>query len=318
MTTMKAVRMHGYGGPEVLHLDDAPKPVPNASEVLVRVHASGVNPVDWKVREGYMKQAMPLRMPAVLGIDFSGVIESVGAGVTEFVTGQAVFGRADMGHDGAYAEFVAVPTENIAPKPSGIDHVHAAATPTAALTAWQALLEGHAGAPSAALKPGQSVLVHGAAGGVGGFAVQLARWRGGHVIATASGEHADLVRSLGAEEVIDYTAQRFEDAVHDVDAVLDTIGGDTQERSWRVLKQGGVLVSTVGIQNGASEKDGVRAIGMMAQTDAAMLRQIAALLESGALIVHVSQVLPLADARRAHEESQAGHVEGKLVLSVAD
>ena len=318
MATMKAIRMHGYGGPEVLRLENVPRPSPGAGEVLVHVHASGVNPVDWKVRQGFMKQTLPLELPATLGLDFSGTVDAVGPGVSEFARGDEVFGRAELAHDGAYAEYVAVPAANVVRKPRRIDHVHAAAITTAALTAWQCLVEAPPPAQAAGVRRGQSVLVHGAAGGVGSFAVQFAKRAGATVIATASGHHAEFVRGLGADLVVDYTKHRFEDMAHDLDVVLDTVGGDTQKRSWSVLRKGGVLVSTVGVDEAEARSHGVRAIAAFTRMDAPMLARIADLIDRGEIRVPVSQVLPLAETRRAHEESQGGHVEGKLVLSVSE
>jgi len=317
MATMKAVRIHGYGGPEVLHFEEVPRPRPGAGEILVKVYASGVNPADWKLREGYMREMIPLKLPIVLGLDFSGVVESMGPGVDSFHRGDAVFGRAEITHDGSYAEYVTVPMGNVVRKPDHIDHVHAAGIPTAALTAWEALIEAPAPAQAAGVSPGQTVLIHGSAGGVGSFAVQFAKHRGARVIATASARHAAFVRGLGADVAVDYTKQRFEDVAHDVDVVLDTIGGETQERSWATLRQGGVLASTVGVNEEAARRHGARAIAVDGRMSAPILQRIAALIESGQVRVPVSQVLPLEETRRAHEESQSGHVEGKLVLSVA-
>jgi NADPH:quinone reductase-like Zn-dependent oxidoreductase len=316
MTTMKAVRIHGYGGPEVLQVEDMPRPEPGTGEVLVRVHASGVNPVDWKVREGYMRQMVPLELPAVLGLDFSGVIDSVGAGVSRFRAGDAVFGRADIAHDGSYAEYVRVAADNVVRKPERLDHVHAAAVPTAALTAWEALIEAPPPAQAAGVARGQTVLIHGAAGGVGSFAVQFAKIRGARVIATASAQRAAYLRNLGADVIVDYRTQRFEEVARDVDVVLDTVGGETQARSWAVLRRGGVLASTVGVDASEAERHGVRAIAVFATMSAPILERIAERIDQGQVQVPVSQVLPLAETRRAHEESQSGHVEGKLVLSV--
>lgn len=310
MTTMKAVRIPAYGGPEVLRYEDAPRPTPTQGEILVRIHAAGVNPVDWKVREGYMKDVWPAQFPLTLGSDVAGTVEEVGANVTEFAVGDAVY--ADL-KDGGYAEYAAFPATNAARKPQSLDFVQTASLPVAALTAWQALFD------HAHLEAGQSVLVHAASGGVGHIAVQIAKNKGAFVVATASAHNHDFVRSLGADQVIDYNTTQFEDVVHDMDVVLDTMGGDTQERSWSVLKPGGILVSIVG---GDTEKQaqahGRRGVNMFAQDSGAQLAEIAALIDAGKLKPHVERVFPLAEARAAQELSEQGHVRGKIVLQVTD
>ncbi len=304
--TMKAVQIHSMGGPEVLRLEDVPKPQPGTLEVLVRVHAAGVNPVDWKIREGHLGK---IPLPSVLGIDFSGVIEALGPEVTEFRVGESVFGSVSD-ESGSYAEYALAPTSQIIEKPATLEHVHAAAVPVPALTAWQALFD------AAKLEAGQTVLIHAAAGGVGGFAVQFAKWKGARVIGTASGRNVDMVRGLGADQVIDYRSTRFEDAVREVDVVFDTIGGETQERSWKVLKKGGILVSIV---QPPPEKaaGGVRGTFMRQnakRTD--QLAEIAELVASGQVKINVETVLPLREARKAQELSQSGHARGKIVLAI--
>ena len=307
-TTMKAVRIHSFGGPEVLRYEDTPIPEPSENEVLVRVHAAGVNPVDWKIREGHLGQG-PL--PQIMGSDISGVIEALGPGVKEFRPGEPVFGIVAE-ESGAYAEYATAPVSRLARKPASLDDIHAAALPVASLTAWQALFD------TAELQAGQKILIHGAAGGVGGFAVQFARWKGAQVIGTASGRNADFVRELGAEEVIDYGSTRFEEAVRDVDVVFDTIGGETQERSWRVLKPGGILVSIVqppATENAAAH--GVRGAFLISKPRGDQLARIADLVARGDVKVHVEIVLPLSEARKAQELSQSGPAQrGKIVLKV--
>ncbi len=313
MATMKAVRFHSYGPPEVLALEDVERPTPAADEVLVRVHAAGVNPLDWKVRGGYVRDWLHHRLPLIPGWDVSGVVEAVGAKVTDFKIGEAVYGMLDFGRDGAYAEYVAAPAQHLARKPASLDHVQAAAVPLAALTAWQALFD------SAGLAKGQTVLIHGAAGGVGHFAVQFARWAGARVIGTASASHESFLQELGAERVLDYRTTRFEEAAGDVDVVLDTIGGDTQQRSWKVLKRGGILVATLGISSpGAPDEHGVRGVGILVHPDPSQLTRIGKLIDSGNLKPVINVVLPLAEAGRAHEMSQTGHGRGKIVLKVRD
>ena len=308
---MKAIRIHAYGGPEVLRYEDAPKPEAGKGEVLIRVHAAGVNPVDWKVREGSFKGLLRYRLPLVLGWDVSGVIEAVGSGVSGFTSGDAVFSRPDIGRDGAYAEYIVVRASEVARKPASLDHVRAAAVPLAALTAWQSLFD------AAGLRAGQTVLIHAAAGGVGHFAVQLAKWKGAGVIGTASARNADLVRALGADEVIDYTATRFEDAARGVDVVFDTLGGETQRRSWAVLKRGGTLVSIVSpLSRLKGALRGARGTFIFVQPSARQLAELAALIDGGRLKPVVETVLPLAEARQAHLLSQSGRTRGKIVLQV--
>jgi NADPH:quinone reductase-like Zn-dependent oxidoreductase len=309
---MKAVRIHRYGGPEVLSYEEAPKPEPGPGELLVRVHAAGVNPVDWKIREGHYKRVLRFRLPIVLGWDVSGVVEAIGAGVTSFRPGDEVFARPDVKRGGTYAEYVAIRAADAARKPKSIDHVHAAAVPLAGLTAWQGLFD------KAGLRQGQRALVHAAAGGVGHFAVQLAKWKGAFVAGTASGRNEALVRSLGADQVVDYTRERFEDAVAPVDVVLDTLGGEAGRRSWKVLKRGGTLVSVLDIA--VSLKGALRLKRgrfLLIKPDAAELAQIAALIDGGRVKPVVENVFPLAEVRRAHELSQSGRVRGKIVLKVA-
>jgi NADPH:quinone reductase-like Zn-dependent oxidoreductase len=237
MTTMKAVRIHTYGGRDVLTYEDAPCPAVGEDDVVIRVHAAAVNPIDWVVRAGYVVAWFNHTLPLILGWDVSGVIEATGSGVTSFAVGDAVFARTDLNRNGAYAEYIAVRASEVVSKPHSLDHVEAAAVPHAALAAWKSLID------TAGLTSGQSVLIHRAAGGVGTFAVQLAKWRGAHVIGTASARNLDLLRQLGVDEAIDYNVTRFEDVVDNVDVVFDTMGGDVQERCWPVLKPGGMLVS---------------------------------------------------------------------------
>src|ERR1700757_2215884 len=237
--TMKAIRIHNYGGPEVLKYENAPRPIPQASELLIRVHAAGVNPIDWKVREGHMKDFWPHKFPLILGWDLSGVVEELGRGVSRFKISDEVYSLPDPTRDGAYADYIVVCESELALKPNSLHHIRAAAVPLAALTAWQSLFD------TAQLQPGQRVVIHAGSGGVGHFAVQLAKWKGAYVFATASTRNQDLLRQLGVDEPIDYSQQRFEDVARNIDIVLDTIGDETQARSWSVLKKGGVLVSLV-------------------------------------------------------------------------
>jgi NADPH:quinone reductase-like Zn-dependent oxidoreductase len=310
---MKAVRIHNYGGPEALQYEDAPKPKPAAGEVLIRVNAAGVNPADWKVREGHLKQLVQHRFPLTLGWDLSGVVEGVGRGVSRFKKGDEVFSKPDTSRDGAYADYIVVRDSEVALKPKSLHHVHAAAVPLAGLTAWQALFD------VAHLERGQRVLIHGGSGGVGHLAIQLAKWKGAVVIATASTKNQQLLRQIGVDHPIDYTTQRFEQVATDVDVVLDTIGGDTQERSWGVLKKGGVLVSVVEPPDTEKARQfGVRSAFVWSQPNGKELAEIAALIDSGHLKVVLDRIVPLSEARRAHELSQSGHARGKLVLRVKE
>jgi NADPH:quinone reductase-like Zn-dependent oxidoreductase len=305
---MKAVRIHEFGGPDVLKFEDIPVPNPGEGEIRIRVIAAGVNPVDWKMREGWMK----ITLPITIGLDVAGIVDALGPDVESFKPGEHAFAKASPPH-GGYAEYTVVRASQAAQLPKSVGFVEAAAVPTAGLTAWQALFD------IAGLEKGQSVLIHGAAGGVGSFAVQFARWKGAHAIGTASSGNAQFLRSIGADEVIDYRAQSFEDAVHNADVVLDTVGGDTFERSWGVLRPGGFLVTTVAeVPDGAAKAHGVRAAHMVSQADGRELARIAALIDEGRIKPLVTTVLPLSEARRAQEMSEGRHTRGKIVLLVAE
>jgi len=303
---VKAVRINNYGGPEVLNYEDAPRPQPGEGEVLIRVHATSVNPIDWKVREGLMKDFWPHKFPLILGWDLSGVVEELGRGVSRFKIGDEVYSLPDPTRNGAYADYIVVREPELALKPNSLHHIRAAAVPLAALTAWQALFD------TAQLQPGQRVLIHAGSGGVGHLAVQLAKWKGAHVFATASSKNQELLRRLRVDDAIDYTKQKFEDFARDVDVVLDTIGGETQERSWSVLKRGGNLVSLV--QPPSEEK--AKELGVRATMLGAQLEEIAKIIDSGRLVPVIDRILPLSEARRAHELSQSGHTPGKIVLRI--
>ncbi|RLU96836.1 NADPH:quinone reductase [Streptomyces griseocarneus] len=312
---MRAVRQEKAGGPEVLQLVETDRPEPGPGEILVRVHAAGVNPTDWKTRERgafYSGEAVPF----VLGFDVSGVVEAVGNGVTLHAPGDEVYGMPRFPHPaGAYADYVTAPARHFAPKPRGLDHVQAAALPLAALTAWQAIVD------TADVREGQRVLVHAAAGGVGHLAVQIAKARGAYVIGTASAAKHDFLRGLGADELIDYREQDFAEAVGDVDVVVEAIGGDYPSRSLRTLRPGGILVSLLLLDDEAREEArelGVRATRMMVEPDLGGLRALTELVESGRLRTEIAAVLPLADAAKAHELGETGRTSGKIVLKVAE
>ena len=309
---MKAVRIHSYGGSDVLSYEDAPRPAPGEGEVLIRNYATSVNPFDCAVRAGYMASYFNHTLPLILGTDVSGVVEEVGSGVTSFQPGDIVYGRGGVARDGTYAEYVALPETDVAFRPHSLDHLQAAALPHVSLTAWQALFE------LGNLSEGQTVLIHGAAGGVGHIAVQLAKWRGARVLGTAS-RNLDFLRELGVDEVIDYAAVPFEEVARNVDVVIDTIGGDVQERSCMVLKPQGILVSV--IQTPAEEmtaRYGVRS-AMVYTTPpiGEVLTQVAALVDQGQVKPYVSVVLPLAEIRQAHEMVEGKHTRGKIVLDIA-
>ncbi|MFI1562329.1 NADP-dependent oxidoreductase [Streptomyces sp. NPDC020490] len=306
---MRAVVVERWGGPESLVEREIERPRPGLQEVLVRVHAAGVNPVDWKTRAGGFLIEWGA-VPAV-GWDVSGTVEAVGPGVGMFRPGDEVFGMPLFPRQaGAYAEYVVAPARHFAPKPVGLNHAEAAALPLAALTAWQALVD------AADVRPGERVLVHAAAGGVGHFAVQIAKARGAYVIGTASAGKHDLVRRLGADEVVDYRAVRFEDVVTGVDVVLDAIGGETAERSLQVLRAGGRLITLTGPDDVPAARDGVRAMWVLVEPDHRGLREIAALVERGELKPVIETVLPLAQAAKAHQIGEQGRTTGKIVLTV--
>ena len=311
MSTMKAVRIHAYGGVDVLSYEDAPRPEPGDSELLIRVHATSVNPFDCAVRAGYLAAYFNHTLPLILGTDVSGVVEQVGPGVTAFQPGDEVYGRTGVVRDGAYAEYALLAETDVAAKPRSLDHRHAAALPHVSLTAWQALFE------LGDLQAGQTVLIHGAAGGVGHVAVQLAKWRGAKVIGTSS-RNVDYLHQLNVDQVIDYAVEPFELVARDVDVVLDTVGDVVQERSCMVLKPQGMLVSVI---QAPSEELTARynvrsALVYSSPPIGQTLTQVAELVDSGRLVPHVSAVLPLQEVRQAHEMVEGRHTKGKLVLAV--
>ena len=303
---MQAIRVHDFGGPEVLVLEQAPVPQPGAGQVLVRVVAAGVNPADWKIRAGLYKPFRELPLPFTPGLEAAGTVEAVGPGVTAFKPGQAVFGAVM----GGYAQYALAAATDLQPKPTNLTFEEAASVPVGALTAWGSLFE------TAKLQAGQRVLVQGAAGGVGIFGVQLAHWKGAYVIGTASAGNAEFVRSLGADQVVDYKAAPFETVLHDLDMVFDTVGGEVFERSPKVLRAGGVLVTVAAqIAPEMGKAEGVSVLrGGRAQVES--LAKIAGLLAAGKVKTYVSAILPLAEARKSHEMSQSGHTRGKIVLKI--
>jgi NADPH:quinone reductase-like Zn-dependent oxidoreductase len=308
---MKAIYLSQKAGPETLVLGDLPQPAPGPGEVLIKVHATAITPTELQWYPTFNTSAgEPRSFPIVLSHEFSGVVEALGPGVADFNGGDAVFGLNDWFANGAQAEFCVAPAATLALKPRLLDDAQSAVVPISALTAWQGLL------CRAGVQRGQRVLIHGAAGGVGLFAVQLARWRGAHVIATASAANLDFVRTQGAEQLIDYQTTRFEDVVHDVDVVFDAVGGETLERSWRVLKPGGKLV-TIAAQSAGAVEQRVRDAFLLVRADGSQLRQIAKLVDAGELRVFVETVFPLAEARAAYARAQQGKMRGKIALRVA-
>jgi NADPH:quinone reductase-like Zn-dependent oxidoreductase len=331
---MRAIRLHEHGGPEVLRYDEVPVPPPGPGEVLVRVHAVGINPPDWYLRDGLSNIPPETRpkfaLPVIPGTDVSGVIEAVAPDAQGFSVGDEVFGLLRFpSFDGqAYAEYVAAPASDLAHKPAGIDHVHAAGAPMALLTAWQFLIEVGHDHPSpfqaarhrpVPLDAGTTVLVNGAAGGVGHFALQLAKWKGARVIAVASSTHESFLRELGADEFIDYTKNRPEELVRDVDLVLDTVGGHDSSRFLSVLKPGGALFPVFFGEYDDEEtaKLGVTVSGTQVRSNGAQLAEPGRLLDAGTLRVAIDSTFPLAEARAAHERAAKGHIQGKIVLTVA-
>ncbi|MFJ5254857.1 NADP-dependent oxidoreductase [Pseudomonas sp. NPDC088414] len=303
---MKAIRVYEYGNPEVLQLEDIADPVAGEGEVLIEVAGAGVNPIDWKVLSGAMKAFIPLPLPFTPGVEVSGKVIATGPGVTQFKLGDEVFGFINI--VGGYASKAVAPVSKLALKPQSLSALQAGAVPATALTAWQALTE-HAG-----VQRRQKVLIHAAAGGVGSMAVQIAKYLGAEVIATASASNHAYLKQLGADYVIDYTTQAFDELVSEVDVVLDLVGGDTQNRSFRVLKRGGLLISPVSAPSITLANDyGVTPINFATRSDGAQLSLIAELFDRGHLTVDV-EVFPLSEAQRALEISQSRRGHGRLVL----
>ncbi|MDJ1506126.1 NADP-dependent oxidoreductase [Xanthocytophaga agilis] len=328
---MKAIRLHAFGGPEVLRYEDVPLPALEPGEVLIRVHAIGINPPDWYLRDGF--KTVPnfkpsITLPVIPGSDVSGVIEAIAPDVKGFAVGDAVFGMIrfpSFGKSAAYAEYVAAPASDLAHKPTGIDHIHAAGAPMAGLTAWQYLIRlGHNEPNPFQPEPhspvplnGKTVLINGAAGGVGHLAVQLAKWQGAEVIAVASSKHEGFLHELGADQFIDYTTRAPEEVVKEVDLVLDTLGGPTTGRFLRILKRGGALFP---VFLGFSDHDqaaerGVTVSAAQVRSNGLQLAELGNLLDSGTVRVAIDSTFPLADAQKAHERAALGHIQGKIVLT---
>jgi NADPH:quinone reductase-like Zn-dependent oxidoreductase len=305
--TMKAVRIEGYGNEEVLELAEVEKPKPGENQLLVKVKAAAVNPVDWKIRDGLGKM-FGMKLPLILGCEVTGTVQAVGTAVKDFAASDDVYGFLAE-YSGGYAEYVAAPASEFVRKPKQIDFDSAASVSVGALTAWQGIFD------DGKLASGQRILITGASGAVGSMAVQLAKYKGAHVIGLASGKNEEFVRKLGADEFIDYRKAKFEDQVSGVDVVFDTVGGDTQERAFQTLKRGGFLVSTVNPPSAEKAKEfGVTVAMVGVRPSPAQLAEINRLVESGKLKVRVATVLPLAEVKKAHELSASGHADGKIIL----
>ena len=311
--TMKAVVIHEYGGPEVLKYEDVPQPEPKQDQLRIHVIAAGVNPVDGMIRSGMFDKEGRRAFPVILGGDISGVVEKVGSNITKFKSGDPVFAYVSLDNSGGYAQYAVVTEREAAPKPKSLTYVEAAAVPIVALTAWQALID------TAKLKAGQTVLIHGGSGGVGSFAIQIAKSHGAKVIATASTANQELLKQLGADVAIDYTKQNFENIAKDVDVVLDSIGKDTLARSYGVVKKGGIIVSLVARPDPAElAKHGIRGEALSVDPNSDELSEIGKLIDEKKINVIVSQTFPLSEARKAQEQVATGHTRGKIVLKVAE
>lgn len=309
---MKAVRIHAFGGAGVLQYEDAPLPEPGPTEVRVRVQACGINPVDWKIRAGHTKGAFPSHFPQILGWDIAGIVDATGPMALRYKPGDAVYARPDITRPGGYAEYIVIRADELALMPGNMSPAAAAGVPLAGLTAWMMLFD------KADLRPGQKVLIHGGSGGVGTYGIQLAKAAGAYVITTTSAKNTDLVRSLGADEVIDYRHQDFSQVVKDLDVVLDTIGGDTLERSYGVLRRGGAITTTVARPDEAKVAAlGLRAGYGMVQPNGARLEQMAKLIERGQVRTVIDKIFPLQDVREAHAYSETGRAAGKIILQVS-
>ncbi|CAB3391334.1 NADP-dependent oxidoreductase [Kyrpidia spormannii] len=308
---MKAVLIENYGGPEQLKIADVPKPGLRETDVLIEVHAASVNPVDWKIRRGYLQSRLNHRLPLILGWDAAGTVVETGPKVTRFRVGDEVFTRPDIERDGTYAEYVAVDQSLVAKKPANLSFEEAASVPLAALTAREALID-HAG-----VKPGDTVLIHAGAGGVGSFAIQIAKLLGAQVITTVSTRNVDFAKQLGADRVIDYTQEDFTATLRDLDVVFDTLGGEVQLLSMNVLKKGGMLVSIVMPPDLAlAEQKGIRRAYFFLQPDGKKLEEIGKWIEQGHIKPAIGAVLPLEEVAKAHELSESGHSRGKIILKV--
>jgi NADPH:quinone reductase-like Zn-dependent oxidoreductase len=305
---MKAITIHEFGGLEVLRLEEVEIPIPSDDDLLVKVYASSVNPIDWKIREG---MRVPIKFPLTMGLDLSGVVVGIGKAVTGFQVGDSVYGRPNPLLNGAFAEYIIIKADLVALKPQSLDHIHAAALPLAGLTAWQALFE------HGDLKAGEKVLIHGASGGVGSLAVQLAKWTDAYVIGTTSEKNIDFVKSLGADEVINYRTEKFQDTLSEIDLVFDTVGGETQKHSLQVLKHSGRLITIMAPEyiEMAKEKN-ISLKSFSTTSNPAHLRQMAELVDLGKLRPIIAAVMPLEETFIAEKMVEGGHMVGKIVIQI--
>jgi NADPH:quinone reductase-like Zn-dependent oxidoreductase len=308
---MKAVRIHKYGGIDTLSYEDAEKPKLRSDDVLIHIIGTSVNPIDWKIRQGHLKEMISYKMPIILGWDVCGVVVEVGNEVSKFKVGDNVFSRPEVTRDGTYAEFIAVRETEVALKPKTISHIEAAVLPLCSIAAWESLVN------VAKVSAGQRVLIHAASGGVGSIAVQLAKSLGAYVIGTASAGNRDLVESLGVDEFVDYRAQHLQSSVKQIDVVFDTMGGQTQKDSWSMMKQGGILVSIVS-EPAADEvkKLGFRSAFVMVKPDAAALVEIARLVDEGKVRPVIGAEFSLKNMKHAHILSESGRAKGKIAIYV--
>ncbi|EKD65362.1 MAG: Alcohol dehydrogenase, zinc-containing [uncultured bacterium] len=310
---MKAAQYNRYGGPEVIEIKNVQNPIPKKGQVLVEVHAASLNPFDYRLRLGYMKENIPLDFPFTIGGDYSGVVTDLGEDVSEFKIGDEIYGQALVliGASGAIAEFTAANAENSALKPENVDFIQAASLPLVGSSVIQALEE------HIKLKSGDKILIHGGAGGIGHIAVQLAKHLGAYVATTAGGDDIEFVKSFGADEAIDYKTQKFEELLHDFDAVFDTVGGETVERSFKVLRKGGVIVSMLGQPNpDLAKEQGITSIGQNTKITSERLKRLGELVDNGAIKPHVDKVFSLEKTKEAFEYLESGHPKGKVVVKI--
>jgi len=310
---MKAVVMHAYGGPEMLKVENVPRPEPKDDEVLIRVVAASINPVDVAIRKGYLAELVGNRFPLILGMDAAGMVQKTGSKITKFRRGDLVFAFFSLAGEGGYGEFVTAKENEVAVKPKTVNFEQAAAVGAAGSTAWEALID------EANLSAGQTVLIHGGAGGVGHFAIQIAKARGAKVIATGSTANQDFLKQMGADVAIDYTKTKFEDVARDVDVVLDSVGGDTLERSYGLVKKGGIIVTIADdVNQAALDAHGIRGVALRCTPKADVLEGLAQLMTAKKLMPVVSQTFPLADVVKGQEQIATRHTRGKIVLQVAE
>lgn len=310
-STMKAVRIHAFGGREVLELNDIAIPEAKQGEVLIKIHAASVNPVDWKIRQGYLQPLLNHALPLTMGWDVSGEVVAVGGGVIHLKVGDEVYSRPNIANNGSYAEYMTASAEEVALKPKSLTWQEAAGVPLAGLTAWQGLYE------LADIEAGEQVLIHGGSGAVGQFAIQLAKLRGATVYTTTSARNTDLVLSLGADHAIDYQQVDFSE-LRDMDVVLDTIGGEVQDKSWKTIKPGGRLLSIVQTPDEAvAASHGVTASFYFIEPDRSQLEEMARLADAGKLVVNIDSEFPLDQIADAHERSESGRAQGKIIINVA-